>query len=444
MLDNKTMVGLEDHRLFKWYFRLFDFISRPRIEKADVSLRDIHAHTSMILSTGILMWAYAILAHVSIDSPIPAIVGYICALAHLFSPLLYRWSNQTFWISNLALGAGFCHQATFSYFTGGYYSFTLKWLSILPMLAGVICGMRSALIWGVITTLGVTFFLTLKLLGFEFPNEITEAGMTWGHGLILYGYIFLNTVMILVFVTMQSSSEKLLQEQGQKIDDLFRVLFHDLANSLGRINIGLSIAKKGNHHAEKGVEIASQAADSMMEITSNVRRMYAVSKGKAEVDLVYTSLNESVDYLRKVFAGELEKKQIDIKYDAEKNKDFKVLVEPVSFKNQVLGNIISNAIKFSRPGGEIKITCYPVSAHYQAVEIRDFGIGMPEQMIDQMFDLTKKTSRQGTSGELGTGFGMHIMKSFVEMFQGQVLIESTEGGDDSGTTFKLILRGSWK
>lgn len=444
MLDNHSMVGFENHRYFKWYFTLFDFISQPRVEKVDVNLREIHAHTSMVLSTGILMWSYAILAHASIQSPLPAIVGYACSLIHILSPFLYRWTNSTFWISNIALSAGFLHQFTFSFFTGGYDSFTLKWFSILPMLAGVICGMRSALIWGFITLFGTSIFLILKLLDFDFPNEISETGRVWGNALILYGYIFLTTVMILIFVSIQSYSEKLLQEQGQKIDDLFRVLFHDLANSLGRINIGLSIARKGNHHAEKGVEIATQAADSMMEITSNVRRMYAVSKGKAEVDLTYTTLNESVEYLRKVFAGELEKKQIDIQYDAERNKDFKVLVEPVSFKNQVLGNIISNAIKFSRPGGMIRITCYPVSAHYQAIEIRDFGIGMPEQMIDQMFDLTKKTSRQGTSGELGTGFGMHIMKSFIEMFQGQVLIESTEGGEDSGTTFKLILRGSWK
>lgn len=440
------MLWLENSYLLKWYYLYFNYVSEPRIEKDDVSLKEIHAHTSMVLSTGILMWAYAFLAHASISSPLPTIVGYTCSLIHILSPVLYRWTNNTFWISNIALGAGFLHQFTFSYFTGGYDSFTLKWFSILPMLAGVISGMRSALIWGFITLVGTSIFLILKLSGFEFPNEISEVGRVWGNALILYGYIFLTTVMILVFVSIQSFSEKLLQEQGQKIDDLFRVLFHDLANSLGRINIGLTIAKKGNHHAEKGVEIASQAADSMMEITSNVRRMYAVSKGKAEVDLVYTSLNESVEYLKKVFIGELEKKNIQIQYDFERNKDFKVLVEPVSFKNQVLGNIVSNAIKFSKPGGTIRITCYPVSSHYQAIEIRDYGIGMPESMIEQMFDLTKKTSRQGTGGEIGTGFGMHIMKSFVEMFQGQVLIESIEegSGEESGTTFKLILRGSWK
>lgn len=440
------MAQLEYSPLLKWYFKLIDFISQPRIEKADINLKDIHSHTSMILSTGIIMWAYTILACFSIPSPIPAIVGIIASTIHILSPLLFRWSNATFCITNVALTAGFVHQFTFSLYTGGYDSFTLKWFSILPMLGGVICGRRSAIVWAIITILGISVFLILKLAGYEATNEISEIGRVWGNGLILYGYVFLATIMILIFVSMQTYSEKLLQEQGQKIDDLFRVLFHDLANSLGRINIGLSIAKKGNSHGEKGITIASQAAESMMEITSNVRRMYAVSKGKAEVDLVFTSLNESVDYLKKVFLGELEKKKIQIEYDFERNKNFKVLVEPVSFKNQVLGNIISNAIKFSKPGGVIKITCYPVSAHYQAIEIRDYGVGMPESMIDQMFDLTKKTSRQGTSGEPGTGFGMHIMKSFIEMFQGQVLIESNEGGpeEETGTTFKLILRGSWK
>jgi signal transduction histidine kinase len=156
-----------------------------------------------------------------------------------------------------------------------------------------------------------------------------------------------------------------------------------------------------------------------------------------------TSLNDSVEYLQKIFASELEKKNVRIAYDLDRNRGLHLLVEPVSFKNQVMGNIISNAIKFSHPGGQIEINSYPMNHHYHVVEIRDHGIGMPQALIEHMFDLSKKTSRPGTGGEIGTGFGMHIMKSFMEMYQGQVLIESIEGKDENkcGTTFRLILKG---
>lgn len=439
-------MDLINSRYLKWYFFFYDFIALQRVMKADTDEREIHAHTAMVFSTGILMWSYAILAWVTISSPVPGIVGVVCSTIHLLSPLLFRFTNRTFFISNIAITAGIIHQITFSYFTGGFYSFTLKWFAILPMLSGIICGMRGALIWALITILVTTKFLIMHLIGYDFPNQISENGVVWGTALLMYGWIFLSTVMITVFILMREHSETLLQEQGRKIDDLFRVLFHDLANSLGRINIGISLAKKDNGASSRGIEIASLAADSMMDITQSVRKMYAVSKGKAEVDLAMTSLNGSVEYLQKIFSSELEKKNLRIVYDMDKNRGVNLLVEPVSFKNQVLGNIISNAIKFSHPGGSIDIISYPMNHHYQIVEIKDHGIGMPQILISQMFDLSKKTTRPGTEGEIGTGFGMHIMKSFVEMYHGQVLIESKEAQRDSenkGTTFRLILKGEW-
>lgn len=66
---------------------------------------------------------------------------------------------------------------------------------------------------------------------------------------------------------------------------------------------------------------------------------------------------------------------------------------------------------------------------------------MPETLIGELFDVTKKTSRPGTLGETGTGFGMHIMKSFIEMYGGEVKIVSQEGTQkDHGTTIKLYLK----
>jgi signal transduction histidine kinase len=252
----------------------------------------------------------------------------------------------------------------------------------------------------------------------------------------------------MVYAVMTENNERLLQEQGKKIDDLFRVLFHDLANSLGRLSIGLSIARRQENSPQtnRGIEISSEASASMIEITQNVRRMYAVSKGKGELDLQLTPLNPAVDYLRQIFQDDLRKKGLTLEYDARKHDELYLEVEPVSFKNQVLGNILANAIKFSHPGGKIFISAYPLNHHYVAVEVRDEGIGMPPELVEQIFDLSKKTSRSGTGGEVGTGFGLHIMKSFVEMYHGEVVVSSVEarGQGRGSTTFTLKLRGCWK
>jgi len=431
-----------------WYFRLFNYVALLRLKKEDIDPREIHTQIAVVLSTGVLMWGYAILAYLTISSPVAGIIGAICATVHLLSPLLFRVTNNSYLVANVLLTAGCLHQSTFAFYSGGFHSNILIWFGILPMIGGVISGRKGAATWMVITlTVSFSFFI-LQFSGFEFPYAISVTGRHWSQALLVFGWIFLSSTIVVVYAGLREHTESKLKEQGEKIDDLFRVLFHDLANPLGRIAIGLTIAKKQIPGGEnnRGFEIATQATNAMMEITQNIRKMYAVSKGKANVDLIQSPLNASLEYIIKIYNSELEKKKISIDYNFEKNKDLSVMVEPVSFNNQVLGNIISNAIKFSKPGSKIQINAYPVNQNTIKLEVKDQGIGIPKSQIGNLFDISKKTTRTGTAGEQGTGFGMHIMKSFVEMYGGQVVVESIEADHDeasSGTTIKLILKGQW-
>lgn len=430
-----------------WYFALFDFVARDRVAKNDLDTRVIHAHLTMVLSTGVLMWSYAFLAMKTFSTPVPGIIGISASLIHLLSPLLFRVTNRGHFVCGVSLTAGLIHQLTVAYFSGGFESCVLMWLPILPLLAGFIEGRRCLIVWSGISTLSIAVYFSLHQLGHPFPMLISETGYDIAQALLLFGWMFILFCTTWVHVSMKEFSEETLKLQGQKIDDLFRVLFHDLANSLGRINIGMSLCEREeiSDGTKRGLQVIKDAQGSMSEITQNVRRMYAVSKGKAEVDLSPVPLNSSVDHVKQMFASELEKKKIKVDYDQEKNRGLSVIVDPVSFNNQVLGNIFSNAIKFSHPGSIIKISSWPVNHQTVAVEVKDSGIGMPEILRQSLFDMNKRTSRQGTSGEVGTGFGMHIMKSFVEMYQGQVIVESedVDSGENSGTRIRLILKGGW-
>lgn len=438
---------LKSKNYLRWYFAIFYFVAQERLKKNDIDSRDIHTTLVVVLSTGLLMWAYAIVAYFFISCPIPGYVGFAASLTHLLSPLLFRITNKPTIPANTLLLAGIIHQATFAFFSGGFDSNIMIWFGILPMIGGVICGRKGAMTWFIVTVLVSVVYFALQLSDFAFPYSISKEGRVWSQALLVFGWIFLSSTIVVVYAELRRHTEELLHVQSRKIDDLFRVLFHDLANPLGRIAIGLTIAKKNLPQGEsnRGIDIAKQASDSMMEITQNIRKMYAVSKGKANVDLSLTPLNKAVEYIMEVYAPELEKKQIKVIYHFEKNEGLHLLVEPVSFNNQVLGNIVSNAIKFSPNNSEIILNAYPAGPRTYVVEVKDNGIGMPQVLIGQLFDLNKKTSRPGTNGESGTGFGMHITKSFVEMYGGEIHIESTESRPDihSGTTIKLTLKGEW-
>ena len=105
---------------------------------------------------------------------------------------------------------------------------------------------------------------------------------------------------------------------------------------------------------------------------------------------------------------------------------------------------MSNAIKFSLPGGRIILETYDNEDH-AVVEIKDNGIGIPNKMINHLFSAEKPTTSLGTAGEQGTGFGLPLARSFIDRFDGKIEVESRSADEhpkSHGMTFKIfLLRG---
>jgi len=426
-----------DKKYLGWYFPIYNFIARERIIHGDVDVREIHKTICAVLITGILMWGYGLLALFTMTSPTAGYVGLSCALIHCFSPLLYRFTNNSFLITNVLVGSGIIHQSCFSWYSGGFYSPTFKWFGIMPLIGGFIVGVRGALTWFVVSSIVSAAFFYLKLHNYPFLDIISPRGQLISTCMIQFGYIYLSTIMIIHFGLLNQTQERVLSEQSQKISDLFRVLIHDLSSPLQRIGMGLSVTKRQQNDpaTERGVEIISKAHDSMVEITQNIRRMYTLNKEMSNLELSSLSVLEAVSHVDKLFSEDLKNKGLRLVYDESRLKHVNVLVEPVSFKNQVLANILHNAIKFSHPGGMIQIKVTPNQKESIDLEIIDSGIGIPKELLPGLFDANAKVTRKGTSGEAGSGLGMKIIKSFVELYGGKIFVES-----EQGTTVKLQLK----
>ena len=92
----------------------------------------------------------------------------------------------------------------------------------------------------------------------------------------------------------------------------------------------------------------------------------------------------------------------------------------------VLRNLISNAIKFTQPGGEVHISML-VKDSWVEVIIQDNGLGMSPDVMESLFRLDKTQTSQGTAGEKGTGLGLHLCKEFVMLNKGILNVESQKG-----------------
>jgi signal transduction histidine kinase len=94
--------------------------------------------------------------------------------------------------------------------------------------------------------------------------------------------------------------------------------------------------------------------------------------------------------------------------------------------SSVLQNLITNAIKFTRKGGEVNISVskQPGKLNFS---VSDTGVGMTAKQLQKLFRLDKASSSRGTNNEPGTGLGLIICKEFVESHRGEIWVESTLG-----------------
>ena len=108
---------------------------------------------------------------------------------------------------------------------------------------------------------------------------------------------------------------------------------------------------------------------------------------------------------------------------------------------QILGNLLSNALRFSPAGGEIRVEALPVEGHHgnaAAVEIRvsDDGPGIPAGEAQNIFKHFYQSRNQKAKGQQGTGLGLAIARHIVEAHKGRIWAESEIG---CGSTFHVVL-----
>jgi len=101
----------------------------------------------------------------------------------------------------------------------------------------------------------------------------------------------------------------------------------------------------------------------------------------------------------------------------------------------VLGNLLSNAFKFTERGGEVELTVLPTD-HSVQMEVRDTGAGIPADQLPRIFEKFFQADNQDSAAHVGSGLGLAIVRQIVEAHNGTISCESTPG---VGATFTIVL-----
>ena len=186
-----------------------------------------------------------------------------------------------------------------------------------------------------------------------------------------------------------------------------------------------------------------QSSDHLLSLINDVLDMSRIESGKINLDEKEENLSEIIHTLRNIVQADVRSKNLEFFIDSMDVRDESVICDKLRL-NQVLLNVLSNAVKFTKPGGTVSLRVIQkdsTETGYASYEfqIKDNGIGMSKEFLETIFDPFTRVNSSTVSGIQGSGLGMAITKNIVDMMGGTIDIKSIE---DEGT--EVVLRFSFK
>ncbi len=328
------------------------------------------------------------------------------------------------------------------YWMGGFNAPVFFTLATVPLFTAAIMPISFSLFWTTIYCLIMVGFYLLKVYGIQINSNVSPESID---KIRIFAMIITQFVILLVINYIRSVNKKYREimdrEKNQKTN-LVRVLSHDIATPVTVLKTCLRRIEKQIPADSTDYKRMVHSIKVITNILEHVRELEAVSSGKKEIVLQKVNMLEIFDELKQLHQQSIEAKGITFKVEyRDLGGHFLVLADRRGLSYQVLNNLISNAIKFTEFSGTILVLLESTPSHTTCT-IKDSGVGMPKELVEQIFSETATTTRPGTHGEKGTGFGMPIVKNYIERFQGKIEIQSSlkeVNIEDHGTTVTITL-----
>ena len=276
---------------------------------------------------------------------------------------------------------------------------------------------------------------------------------------VLVGYILL--VMILQLLRRRSAQEMELQkkeqerkyqtqleEQNRKLEialqhegaanrakrEFLFNMSHDIRTPMNAIIGFTSLAATHIDNREQVLDYLKKISTSsqhLLSLINDVLDMSRIESGKVKIEEKAVHLPDLVHDVRSIIQPDVSAKRLSLFIDTMDVENEDIITDPMRL-NQILLNILSNAIKFTPTGGTISIRIAqkngaPKGRGCYEFRIKDNGIGMSEEFQKHIFEAFSREESSTVSGIQGTGLGMSITKNIVDMMGGTIAIESEPG-----------------
>ena len=279
-------------------------------------------------------------------------------------------------------------------------------------------------------------------------NSVSEKKMTLQDVFAEYGGLAVGVSFVIIFVLLllvyslsvsrKKQMEALKEAQNANAANIAKTTFlnhmsHDIRTPMNAI-VGftdIAMKRKPDKEVENCLKKIRQSSEYLMTLINDVLDISRIESGKLEYKPVPADLRDIINTVSSIARGYMENRDLNFCVSREELKTPYVMADELRIR-EVLLNIISNAVKFTKDGGTISFVaenCPGNDEHHVIVRYRisDTGIGMSEEFQSRIFDEFTQENDGARTSYKGTGLGMAIAKKYVDLMGGKIEVSSRQG-----------------
>jgi len=250
----------------------------------------------------------------------------------------------------------------------------------------------------------------------------------WLRGFALVTYFLISCFFaFLIYRVAKANIQKRFNENRIKF---FVEVAHDIRTPISLIQL-LVKQLSNQENVEKSIELLQRNSENLNEYVTQLLDFQKIDKKQLKLSVSKVDLKQCLSTIINDFTPILQEKSIDLTLDV---KPIPVWFDKPKM-NRIFYNLISNAIKYSNEGGEIKIRAY-LGKNTLNIDFEDNGMGIPEEQQELIFKRFTRGTNVSNKGIPGTGLGLMLSKKIVELHGGKILLESKE---NLGSKFTIVL-----
>ena len=232
-------------------------------------------------------------------------------------------------------------------------------------------------------------------------------------------------------ITERKRAEEALRDADRRKDEFLAMLGHELRNPLAPIRSSLEMMRHSIQNGgawEQDYEVVDGQVQHLTRLVDDLLDVSRINHGKIELRKEEVELSPLLERVVKTILPQIEKKRLELKVSLPA-EPIRVEADPTRLE-QILWNLLSNAAKYTKPGGRIALIAEPQGPEV-VLRVRDTGSGISPEMLPRVFDLFVQGERRDDQSRDGLGIGLSLVRTLVQMHGGHVTARSEGVGRGS-------------